>query len=99
MTIARGNRRTITPRTLLFGLCLALCSSPAWSFYDDGKVLLTGGVGMIDGAGGGGITPWATIAGYGTRDGINEAEAPQVVKVVELQPGVQVPKVPPRGTL
>ncbi|MCK5771005.1 DUF3034 family protein [Algiphilus sp.] len=71
MTIARGNRRTITPRTLLFGLCLALCSSPAWSFYDNGKVLLTGGVGMIDGAGGGGITPWATIAGYGTRDGIN----------------------------
>ena len=39
--------------------------------YNDGKVLATGGVSMIDGAGGGGITPWATITGYGTRDGIN----------------------------
>lgn len=40
-------------------------------FYNDGKVLLTGGVVEIDGAGGGGIVPWATISGYGTRDGIN----------------------------
>jgi hypothetical protein len=40
-------------------------------WYNDGKVLLTGGVVTIDGAGGGGITPWATISGYGTRDGIN----------------------------
>lgn len=40
-------------------------------FYNDGKVLLTGGVISIDGAGGGGITPWAVISGYGTRDGIN----------------------------
>jgi hypothetical protein len=36
-----------------------------------GTVLLTGGVATIDGAGGGGITPWAVINGYGTRDGIN----------------------------
>ncbi len=36
-----------------------------------GKVLATGGVSMVDGAGGGGITPWATITGYATRDGIN----------------------------
>lgn len=43
----------------------------AAGFYNDGKVLLTGGVVTIDGAGGGGITPWATISGYGTRDGIN----------------------------
>lgn len=40
-------------------------------FYNDGKVLLTGGVATIDGGGGGGITPWAVISGYGTRDGIN----------------------------
>ena len=43
----------------------------AAGFYNDGKVLLTGGVATIDGAGGGGITPWAVINGYGTRDGIN----------------------------
>tara|TARA_R110001583_G_scaffold36471_3_gene120038 strand:- start:2568 stop:3617 length:1050 start_codon:yes stop_codon:yes gene_type:complete len=39
--------------------------------FNTGKVLATGGVSMIDGAGGGGITPWATITGYATRDGIN----------------------------
>lgn len=30
----------------------------------------TGGVTQIEGAGGGGLTPWALIAGYGTRDQI-----------------------------
>ncbi len=39
--------------------------------YNNGKVFLTGGVVTVDGAGGGGITPWATITGYETRDGIN----------------------------
>lgn len=39
--------------------------------FDSGKVLATGGVSMIDGAGGGGITPWATITGYATKEGIN----------------------------
>jgi hypothetical protein len=33
-----------------------------------GKLLLTGGVSQIEGAGGGGLTPWALIGGYGTRD-------------------------------
>lgn len=53
------------------GVCLSLFSTSSLAQYDAGKVLLTGGVGMIDGAGGGGITPWATITGYGTREGIN----------------------------
>lgn len=35
---------------------------------DMGKLLATGGVSSVEGAGGGGITPWALIAGYGTRD-------------------------------
>lgn len=33
-----------------------------------GKLLLTGGVNTIEGAAGGGLTPWAVIGGYGTRD-------------------------------
>ncbi len=35
-----------------------------------GKLLLTGGVTQIEGSAGGGLTPWAVIAGYGTRDQI-----------------------------
>jgi hypothetical protein len=35
-----------------------------------GKLLLTGGVTQIEGAAGGGLTPWAVIGGYGTRDQI-----------------------------
>ena len=35
---------------------------------DMGKLLATSGVSQIEGAGGGGLTPWALIAGYGTRD-------------------------------
>jgi len=32
-----------------------------------GKLLLTGGVSQVEGAAGGGLTPWAVIGGYGTR--------------------------------
>ena len=35
-----------------------------------GKLLLTGGVSQIEGAAGGGLTPWAVIGGYGTQDQI-----------------------------
>jgi hypothetical protein len=35
---------------------------------DMGKLLATGGVSEVEGAGGGGLTPWALITGYGTKD-------------------------------
>jgi Protein of unknown function (DUF3034) len=38
--------------------------------FDSGKLLATGGVSQVEGAGGGGLTPWALITGYGTRDAI-----------------------------
>ena len=58
------------------GLCVSLVSlvlsgNVAAELFNTGKVLATGGVSMVDGAGGGGITPWATITGYATRDGVN----------------------------
>ena len=34
------------------------------------KLLLTGGLSQLEGAAGGGLTPWAVIGGYGTRDQI-----------------------------
>ncbi|MBC7499879.1 MAG: DUF3034 family protein [Herminiimonas sp.] len=45
-------------------------SSPGWtqSAPDMGKLTATGGVSQIEGAGGGGLTPWALITGYGSRD-------------------------------
>jgi truncated hemoglobin YjbI len=43
-------------------------ATQAQSAPDLGKFLATGGVSQLEGAGGGGITPWALITGYGTRD-------------------------------
>jgi hypothetical protein len=45
-------------------------SSPSSSLITPnlGKLLATGGVTQVEGAGGGGLTPWALITGYGTRD-------------------------------
>jgi hypothetical protein len=37
---------------------------------NSGKLLLTGGVSNIEGAGGGGLATWATTTGYETRDGV-----------------------------
>ena len=37
---------------------------------DSGRLLLTGGVSNIEGAGGGGLATWATITGYGSNDGV-----------------------------
>jgi hypothetical protein len=54
-------------------LAAALCAAPATAQIVDrtgGKLLLTGGVTQIEGAAGGGLTPWALIGGYGSRDQI-----------------------------
>lgn len=61
------------PRRLRAALAFALVAlwlampSPAPA---QGRLLATGGVTEIEGAGGGGIVPWALIAGYGTADEI-----------------------------
>ncbi|MBV7538199.1 DUF3034 family protein [Duganella sp. sic0402] len=47
---------------------LLVCACTSVSAQDMGKLLATGGVSQVEGAGGGGITPWALITGYGTRD-------------------------------
>ncbi|CAD7715638.1 hypothetical protein LMG31886_16360 [Xanthomonas hydrangeae] len=46
--------------------CLALM--PTLAIAAEGRLLATGGVSMIEGSSGGGIVPWATLSGYGTRD-------------------------------
>lgn len=56
----------------LGGLAIAALALPLFATATDagasGKLLLTGGVSQIEGAAGGGLTPWAVIGGYGTRD-------------------------------
>ncbi len=37
---------------------------------ESGRLLATSGVSQIEGAGGGGLVPWALITGYGTRDAV-----------------------------
>ncbi len=65
----------LTARVCALGLLLtaALHTTPAGAQTVErtgGKLLLTGGVTQIEGAGGGGLTPWALIGGYGSRDQI-----------------------------
>ena len=48
-----------------FGLVLTLLQAAACA--DSGKLLLTGGVSSIDGAAGGGLTPWAVTGSYATN--------------------------------
>jgi hypothetical protein len=51
-------------------MALAPAAASAGDLFDSGKLLATGGVSQVEGAGGGGLASWAMITGYGTRDGI-----------------------------
>ncbi len=51
---------------------LLLCLSPALAQVGD-RLPATMGVVEVEGAGGGGLTPWATIAGAGSRDQVGAA--------------------------
>ena len=50
-------------------LLLGVAAQPAFAddLFDGGKLLATGGVSQVEGAGGGGLANWALITGYGTR--------------------------------
>ncbi|ENN97442.1 MULTISPECIES: DUF3034 family protein [Pseudoalteromonas] len=52
-------------KCLLLGLLL---SSSFSGLASDGKLLATPGVSQIEGSGGGGIVPWAQLAGYASED-------------------------------
>ena len=71
------NTRNTHPQRLALALALMAAAgfAQAQDADDDGagtsgKLLLTGGVSQVEGAAGGGLTPWAVIGGYGTRDQI-----------------------------
>jgi DUF3034 family protein len=57
--------------SILLGAAMLAGGAPALAegwFGDQGKLLLTAGFSTVEGAGGGGITPWALITGYGSSD-------------------------------
>ncbi|WP_297734477.1 DUF3034 family protein [uncultured Maricaulis sp.] len=68
---------------VLTSLALGTTTAPAFSQDGDGlfnlsgpssgRLLLTGGVSQVEGSAGGGLTPWALIAGYGTENQIGGA--------------------------
>jgi Protein of unknown function (DUF3034) len=59
-------RRKKTSCLALAASALISCPAVADEPTTGGKLLLTGGVSEIEGAAGGGLTPWAVIGGYGT---------------------------------
>lgn len=70
----RRNTRQLAGALVLAGSLISLpafaSDSGAAPANISGKLLLTGGVSQIEGAAGGGLTPWAVIGGYGTQDQI-----------------------------
>jgi hypothetical protein len=69
-TMRQAHRLTGIGRALLAGALLCAGGAAQAQLRPDmGKFLATGGVIQLEGAGGGGLTPWALITGYGSRDG------------------------------
>lgn len=58
--------------SMLTGAAVLACAAPvpAQGLFgaDQGKLLLTAGFSTVEGAGGGGLTPWALITGYGSSN-------------------------------
>jgi Protein of unknown function (DUF3034) len=63
-----GGAQTQDTRTQDTQMGSANTGSDRFEMFDMGKLLATGGVNQLEGAGGGGLVPWALITGYGTRD-------------------------------
>ena len=66
----RVNMKILTMKqAVLSTLVMAsLAALPASAETLSNKLLLTGGVSQVEGAAGGGLTPWAVIGGYGTNN-------------------------------
>lgn len=60
----------LLPVFLNFGVFAADETGLSLRLAPGDRLLATGGVSQLEGAGGGGLVPWALITGYGTRDQI-----------------------------
>lgn len=66
--LGRSTAAVAAAAVTITGLALTPVPSAAQWTPDMGKLRPAAGVTQIEGAGGGGLVPWAVITGYGTRD-------------------------------
>ncbi|XOV79734.1 MAG: DUF3034 family protein [Aestuariibacter sp.] len=66
-------------------LCTMIFSITSVTADTGSSLLATGGITGFEGAAGGGITPWATIGGYGSREEINGTASIQTLQLGEYQ--------------
>lgn len=57
----------LIPTRVVLWLGLLASLLPTTALADNGRLLATGGASSLEGAAGGGITPWAVIGGYGEQ--------------------------------
>jgi hypothetical protein len=64
--MTRSFSAVLSPMVLsIVGCCTALLTSDAYA--EQGRLIATGGASSIEGSAGGGIIPWAVLAGYGEQ--------------------------------
>ncbi|MBA4801273.1 MAG: DUF3034 family protein [Euryhalocaulis sp.] len=56
--------------SVMTAVCAAASPAAADTVFDSGKLLATGGVSQVEGAGGAGLSTWSVITGYGSRNGV-----------------------------
>jgi hypothetical protein len=69
--------------SLLSSLCISTVSAA------ESKLVATAGLSQIEGAGGGGIVPWATLSGYDTQDQISVSAALSQVDLDDYRLNIQ----------
>lgn len=52
----------------MLAVALPLLTVPAAAIAGEGRLLATGGASQLEGSAGGGLTPWAVLAGYGSEN-------------------------------
>lgn len=63
-------KRWLITTSIASGVLLCVTANLVQAAPSSNKLLLTGGVSQVEGAAGGGLTPWALIGGYGTNNEI-----------------------------
>ncbi len=76
-------------QTLFLSLALSAAVGSTAIQANDGKLLATSGLSQIEGAGGGGIVPWATLSGYDSQDQISISVALSQVDLEDYRLNVQ----------